>query len=366
MENEEKGIALITSLIIMMIIAIMSGALIFATTTQYRIGRRNRLDKVAVALAEAGIDYGIWKLNSTNGQSPAHYEGFLGEGRFTVDITSPTFEGRLLTAIGYTKNDEYKRKIVVRVEMAKAIDPYNFAAFGNNRNDINVTLGGSALIDSYDSDTGTGTLLGHGDIGSNGDIVIGGSADVNGAAMLVTGNTLTGTVEDGVIYTDTYASLPDIPTFSATQSLNVNSDITLTTGTYYYTSVSVKKNLIIVGQVEIYVLNTFTAGGGGTVNIVGNSRKDATKCSIFVKGGGTAVDIGSTGNADICASIYAPNGNVKLRGTSTIYGNLIGNSLDISGNSTLLFDENLKEKQKPIWWAADVSYCRVITSWQRF
>ena len=365
--TEEKGVALITSLIVMMMIAITSAALIVATTTQYRIGRRSRLEKIAINLAEAGVDYGIWKLNLTNGSSPVSYSGTLGEGRFvaSIETVSPP-NGRLLTSMGYTKNDEYSRTIKVRIEMAVAIDPYNFAAFGSDKTDA-MELTGSGLIDSYNSNTGTTPLLGNGDIGSNADISISGSANVNGDALVVQGNTVTGTVNGSITVTDTYASLPDIPNFTATSPLT--SDVTLDTGTYYYTYVDLTaKEVKLNGPVEIYVKQYVTIKGNSKVNVDNNNpNKDATRCMFYVRGeGGQAIDIGQTGVPIVVASFYAPNSSLTLRGNVTLFGNVIAKTLDMKGSAVIYFDEKIKEKQKPIWWAAGATYCRVITSWQRF
>ncbi|PIV54357.1 hypothetical protein COS16_10785 [Candidatus Desantisbacteria bacterium CG02_land_8_20_14_3_00_49_13] len=369
MKLGEKGVALITGLIIIVLIAMISTALILTTTTQYRLGKRSRLDKVATNLAEAGVDYGIWRLNCTSGLSPVTFSETLGDGHFVVNITTPptSIEGRVIDATGYTRNNEYRRRIVVRVEMAVAIDPYNFAAFGNNKNELGIGLTGNALVDSYKGDT-IFYKLGHGDIGSNGDITLGGSADVNGTALLVTGNTIVGTVEDGVKYQDTYAALPDIPDFDDSITGAVTGDTTLDTGIYYFSYIDLSADYInLNGPVEIYVRDYINVTGNAQININNdNPYKDAARCAIYIKGGGNAVYVDGAGNCKIVASIYAPNGNVNVKGTLDLYGNVIANILTTTGNATIYFDENLKEKQKPIWWAAGATYCRVITSWQRF
>ncbi|PIU51674.1 hypothetical protein COS91_03200 [Candidatus Desantisbacteria bacterium CG07_land_8_20_14_0_80_39_15] len=375
MNTNEKGIALITSLIIMMMVSITSAALIFTTTTQYRISRRNKLGKVAINLAEAGVDYAIWQLNNTSGAySGTSSEGYpggkpLGEGKFIISVTTVEGSGRLITSTGYSANDEHNRAIKVRVEMAEAIDPNWFVAFGSNKT-VASTFGGNLVVDSY-NDTFSG--LSGGDIGSNAGITIGGNAKVNGDAYVGPGNTITGNVvaPNTVTVMNTYVSLPPIPTSEtskATQPLTNSSGPTiLNTGTYYFTYVDLTSvNISVLGTVTIYVAGDFKMSGSITFNADAFSTGDATKCSIFIAGSSVSLTGTGGGGAKIMASLYAPDATAKISGNAELYGNIVANKIEAKGSAEIHFDEDLRNTSKPVWWQSTATLVHVITSWQRF
>ena len=363
MNTSEKGVALITSLIVMMMISITSAALIFTTTTQYRIGRRNKLDKVAINLAEAGVDYAIWQLNNTSGTVFSNLQVNLGEGRFVVSVEQVESAGRLITSTGYSANDEHQRKIKVRAEMAETIDPYWFAAFGSNKTTAS-QYGGNLIIDSYNDTTSGNT---NGDIGSNAGITITGSAEIKGDAFVGPGNTITGTV-DGVVYQmNTYVALPPIPTSEtskATQALTAG--VTLNTGTYYYTSITLTGNDILInGPVTIYVSGNIKLTGNCNIN-PSPTLGDATKLFIYCAGSSVILKGTGGGEPKVYGSIYAPDATASISGNASLYGNVVANKIDASGSAEIHFDEDLRNIAKPLWWQSTATYVRVITSWQRF
>ena len=50
------------------------------------------------------------------------------------------------------------------------------------------------------------------------------------------------------------------------------------------------------------------------------------------------VDIGST--SDVYATIYAPQSPVVLSGSGSIYGSVIGKSINMTGSSNIYYDLN--------------------------
>jgi len=56
---------------------------------------------------------------------------------------------------------------------------------------------------------------------------------------------------------------------------------------------------------------------------------------IIVKGG----DVVGTGNIEMPASLFVPDGNVRLLGTGTFTGTLYADSLELAGNSHISMDQ---------------------------
>ncbi|MGE5417386.1 MAG: pilus assembly protein TadG-related protein [Acidobacteriota bacterium] len=53
-------------------------------------------------------------------------------------------------------------------------------------------------------------------------------------------------------------------------------------------------------------------------------------------------------NKTIHGILYAPNGEVKITGGSTVYGAIIGNTVDIPGNNTTVVHDSTAERKLPI------------------
>jgi len=51
-----------------------------------------------------------------------------------------------------------------------------------------------------------------------------------------------------------------------------------------------------------------------------------------------------TGNSDSAAVFYAPNAKITVAGNTTIYGSLLGKTMDIQGNASINYDSALQSK----------------------
>lgn len=104
-------------------------------------------------------------------------------------------------------------EVVALVETPK-VPANQYAAFGTNNNCGALTIDGNVLIDSYDSSTLTGatapTLLGDGgDLGTNGNLSLGGTATVHG--NLYTPRTGVGSCSEGAVTALTESGSANLP-----------------------------------------------------------------------------------------------------------------------------------------------------------
>ena len=111
---------------------------------------------------------------------------------------------------------------------------------------------------------------------------------------------------------------------------------TLAAGTYHYTSLSISATgaLATTGEVTIYVSGAIDLGGGG----VAGASSIPSNLKIYSTG---SVDVHVTGNSAMYAVIYAPNSSIELGGTGDIYGAVVGQVLNVSGNGAIHYDEAL-------------------------
>ena len=138
-----------------------------------RFGANSILREQATSAAEAGIDYTVWKLNSTAGSfTPPLTDTAVGTtGTFIVTITSKTSSLKTVTATGYIPNStkpRAKRTIKVDVAVSNTSISFHYAV---QTNEGGVSMSNSATI--------------NGTVYSNGSITGSQSSRINGDAYAV-------------------------------------------------------------------------------------------------------------------------------------------------------------------------------------
>ncbi len=76
--------------------------------------------------------------------------------------------------------------------------------------------------------------------------------------------------------------------------------------------------------------------GQGIVN------QNAKPEKLIIYGTDACNDVNFSGQADLYGAIYAPKANFNLSGQADIYGSIIGDTVDITGQGNIHYDENLQ------------------------
>lgn len=228
-----------------------------------------------------------------------------------------------------------------------------------------ITGNGNIQTDSYDSRDGAyggANIRPNGDICSNGDIELNGSAvDIYGDAMwgpaaslLIAGQPkvwgITGplccaadapTVDttDAMLNNDNLSmALTDKGNdpFGGTQwdyAISGNDHHTITGGTFYFTSALIEgvASVTVTGPTVMYISGPASFGGNGLINATG----DPSNLVIYSTGTTMMVD----GTAGFYGSVVAPNADILLQGTSEYFGVLLGKTIDIDGTADIHVDE---------------------------
>lgn len=230
-----------------------------------------------------------------------------------------------------------------------------------------VTVDGSIRTDSYDSSQGNyapGHALPNGDLCSCRDIVANGGVEIYGDAKYGYGYDF---IPYGTSYY-VYGAIEDhicgVPSFTADfEGAAVNNDnatigltargrdpfngspwdlyvtgndsLTLTGGTYYFTSVTIdgQAPLYVTGPSIIYVTGPAYFTGGGVVNASQNPSDLLIYSSDPI--------LNMSGNAAFYGAIIAPQSDVVFVGTSDAFGTILAKTLDFDGDANVHVDQQL-------------------------
>jgi len=229
-----------------------------------------------------------------------------------------------------------------------------------------VTVDGSITTDSYDSSEayGDGNRRANGDVCSCRDIEANGNIEIRGDAMYGDGYDF---IPSGSAYSvwgvidDHQCGVPsfdadfdgaavdnDNDTIGTTQRgrdpfegspwdlhITGNDSLTLTGGTYYFTSVLIdgQGTVEVTGPTTIYVTGPADFTGGGIFNT------SAYPPDLVIYSSGSTVNL--SGNSAFYGGVVAPDSDIILEGTSDCYGTLLGRTLDFDGDAVVHVDETL-------------------------
>ena len=384
--SNNRGIMLITTLLVTVVLTMISLPYIARIATDYKLTSKFYNSTVALNLAEAGVERAIWCNN--NGSFSGWSQSTDGDGNTVYSISVNAFK----TVDNVTMGDYTVTAVISNNGMTAAITSASYVPnrtsadetkainvtytknnFGRAITSLgNISLSGAPVVDSYDSSLGPynkKTATSHGDIACNGSITLSGSPNVYGSANPGPGHPFPttgwpysqiqkfvsgtyGTLQSPLVVDPIPASAIDAARASNNNANIVHDEnwsplsgyaltvdgshtITLPSGTYYFTSISVINSgqVNIGGPVIIYVdAGNISLGGAGMVN-PGQPRN----LQIY----STGSSITDSNSADLVAAVYAPNATVSITGSADFYGSLTCGSETLANSGQIHFDTNL-------------------------
>jgi hypothetical protein len=253
---------------------------------------------------------------------------------------------------------------------------FSYAVFANK----SISLSGSSLLDSYVGNPSSYVKgqYRHGNVGINstqlcgikltGGTMVYGSAQVGvgGSSSTIVCTSIGTSVTGGSGTLPVSKNLAPIPAPTGYTSLGALSlsgvaTKTLTTGTYRYSSITLggsgklntsgqvilivdgnislsgAANLVVTsGSVVIYANGTkFDVGGGALVNMTQNPS------NLIIYGSSTLTSVNLSGGTSLHGLIHAPAAAVKISGSQQTFGAIIGNTVDLSGATSVHYPESL-------------------------
>lgn len=400
--RDERGSILIMAMIFATIAAIGIGSYIRLAATEMRMAHTQFYSNASLNLAEAGIEEALFAINRKDwsgqgwGAGPTSQDrekrfenidlGAGANGEFIVRVLrytsgDPTViaEGRVFASGGRTISKQIETQLRRRSPFANGI---------TSRNGITLK-GNSVYIASYLSSDPLGVIRDNGSIASVqvvDEAVDIGNAEIRGwvatgggdprwrnNATVGSFDTPSGTVDENHISKDFTSSFPETEVPSPDTSPFVyagEGEIGDPDFHQYWTANTVHRSgsgstLTIRGHVTMVVDNDFTIAGtggsqgvvieegasltlyvGGDVSVSGNGivNDPGTPRSLQIYGFGDSISEWSLGGtANLFAAVYAPNANIDLRGTSEFRGAVVGNQVELNGNTYFLYDEDLTD-----------------------
>jgi len=382
MLSNEKGFVLPVSLMFLAIIALLGATAVKTTTTDLKIAINYKNSVEAFYLAEAGINHaqGFLKQNIsdwnnyTAAQTLPISPTTLSTGNYTITIEDPDQTSgnnwRKIVATATTSTGA-SAKIEVFLN-PQSFFPFSYAAFGDEW--VNIS-GNNAYTDSYDSSVEPWTREGkmqNGDVGTNsidvgdldvgngiiyGDAIVGAGGDPNivisynphgnitGSETALSEPVLMPSVTDSgletsvgilsgshTISTDTRV---DSISLASKSKITINGDVVLYVDGNIHISGKAKIDIPVGSSLTIYASETIHMAGQGIVNQ--NNKPE----NLIIYGTDDCKKVHFSGQADFYGAIYAPEAEFDSSGQSDIYGSIICNTVDISGQGGIHYDENL-------------------------
>ena len=403
----ENGAVLVISLALMALLSMLGITAVVMTTTDMKIGANYRDTELAFNDAEAGVDYGLGKIEEGLKAATFTMPTVIGDPTDSSDsnsvslsaFTTPTGFGFSIKAPGLTMLDtnlytfstdgtgtnNSSVTITVTCRQKRAV---TMAAFGDKKLDIK----SSAVVTSYDSgssdpsESNPLTATTHlGDIGSNEWLRTGSGSSIDGSGILgedVGGAAATNAINDP---NDFYGSTPSNIDRVDPDPLGVTSggeydpttyaggsnDNALATGlvgdtiaggtpatlyggpagataNYYLTS-------IIINNGDTLTIDT--SSGRGDVRVFLTGAMDAKTGSQIVlnpasyDAGKFAIFSNSTAkvsiknSADFTGLIYAPySTNVDIMNGADFYGAVWGSNVELKNSGNVRYDSALADK----------------------
>lgn len=167
-----KGQILVLSLVVLTLVMINT-ILIISSSVTYNQNSRYSIDELqALNLAEAGIDKAVASLNSSGGAYSGEEDVELGEGTYTVSISSKDAATKVIKSTGYIPNST-NPKVTRTIEITAAIGVGASFVYGIQVGEGGLELGNSNKV--------------IGSVYSNGNVSAGNSNEITGDVYVAGG-----------------------------------------------------------------------------------------------------------------------------------------------------------------------------------
>lgn len=395
MRTNRTGVAIVMVMFIMVILLAMGTAMLSLGTHVRLAAVRASSVISARTAADAGLTKALFEMNEKLEVTPwdnsalpqATNETLSGyNATFSYTITGDSGSGFTIESTGKS-GDWAQRKVNTTLRLQ---GPFDRALFSDGQMEI----ANNARVDSYNSAAGPygGSNMYPTSIGTNGtssdtirivnnaeiigDIVVGpGIKDLSKVVLIqqnasITGDIYAATEEKELDVIDA-PSLPDRgdnPSGTITQSgkykkillsenekiiiegdvvLHITGDVELDN----YASIEIKSG----SSLTLYIDQKFKLSNDSSIN---NLAKDPTVCWVY----STAteeVQYTLDNNSDFYGALYAPNGNIEITNSGSIFGSVIADEIKVDNSGGVHYDEALKSGS-----VDDVGVNFVVKRWQ--
>lgn len=374
--SNRKGSALVLSVLAIVMLLVMGGALLALGLSSRVYYIRTSSDIAARCAADAGLTKAIYEINQKFqagdlSELPQEQSVAL-EGcsaAYSYQIVQQSGGNYVIQATGTSNNAQR----TVQAEL-KMTNPFDFAVFAQE----SMSMANSATIDWYNYDGDDPSLKVGTNSTQNGAVGLKNSAEIYGDVVVGPGgdpDSVISKKNSAEIYGDTYAQvqsniLPSVNVPTYLQVLPSGGDLTTDTiitnsGKYDSINLGNSKNVTIKGPVELYITGDITLNNSAKIEVddsVPNSSltvyfagdfeaKNSSEINnetqvpenLKLYGLDTTASLDFKNGSALYGVIYAPNADIVYHNSVDIYGSVVGNSMDIRNSATLYYDASLRD-----------------------
>lgn len=372
-----RGSTLVLNLLIMAVFALMAAISYKAAKTVVGDAVYNARSAEAMAIAEAGLEDALHALALNSGWRSGFSQKAFAGGYYTVTVATPSPFSMTIASTGYSSSKLLTGRAVKTVAVTALF--YSTATAANVVQSNNLTVNG--VVNAYDARVSTNptTFIDGGTIWANSVATGGscGSARIFTNVMYQSGNTGPGsgcvnTPTDTVTTTTTVVSLP-LHTCDATcqaqamttnnqinvqnpvtlpysnpggnnPALNITQDqvVTISSGTYYFKSVSVTKGVLNIdtnsGPVTMFFTNSFTVTDNASHPCKLNNLSGVPSRLLIADLTGSHTVTLSCASAPIHAYMEGSANQFNVQSGQVFYGHFSGGTTSVASGATVHFD----------------------------
>ena len=173
--KDEKGIALVLALVLMLVLSVLAVAMVFLGTSETKFLVKERLSDASLYIADGGVEYGINELqNDTNYRGPTSYS-VASVGEFSVNVSTQGQPANhyVITSIGYVPdatNPRETRTVSCVVNIVAGTPSFavgakdgitvasNVTIKGDLRSDGQIVLGSNVYIEPSSAGASDGSI----------------------------------------------------------------------------------------------------------------------------------------------------------------------------------------------------------------
>jgi hypothetical protein len=397
--KREDGSGLFVALFICLVVGLTLSGYLVLSSNRFQMTTRSSDWNAAIPVLEAGVEEALthltrdtnaptannWTASTLNGNQVYTKKRTFSDGSYySVYIKDYNSSTPLIYSQGFVRSPFRKNQYIARTVRVGVTNPPTVFTRGIAVNG-QVTLVGDPVVDGFDSRLGSYNTSSNrnalGGIATNGKtvgIVSIGGARVYGPVSTGAGGTVSvssgGAIGDvawvsghtGVQsnWTDTTMNVAfptnAAPTGTFSPLLVLPLLTPMVAGNYQINgNFSSSGDVVIGGNVTLYVTGTFDVKGNDTIKILpGGSLKLYVGGAVSMAGGGvlngtgqassfsiiglsSCTSITYSGNADFVGTINAPKAAFTLKGTTDAYGAVIADSASMNGNTAFHYDAAL-------------------------
>jgi len=370
MIQQERGAAVVIALSVVVMLVVFGSTLLTRSLHESSLMDRARFQHAAFHNAEAALDHALEQIaGGVFGDVGTH---LLSGGSYwaevwdvTEDVTLDADQYRIF-GHGLFQLEQRDLEVVAEAESESV---FQFALFGSSA----VEVSGTAITDSFDSSVApydSDTAGDSGDVGTNaiaeGGIVISGSIAINGqvavgeggdpeTVVTVDGGSALITGEPPFLAQSNNLDMPAVstpPGLSCTIPFSIAGGHTMIlpddapagacngNGECCFSDLSAAGGATLTTSVPIsvYVTGSFSATGNTTIGV----PTDPTQFLLILASPEQATISGDwAGNTEFYGGVYAPTGDIEIKGNAEIFGSVIGEHVIITGDAQIHYDEAL-------------------------